>query len=53
MNGIKYLLDTNIIIGFYEHNPDILTLLQTKQISIKECAYSSVTKMALLSYPAL
>ena len=28
MNGIKYLLDTNIIIGLYEHNPDILALLQ-------------------------
>jgi len=53
MNGIKYLLDTNIIIGLYEHNPDILALLQTKQISIKECAYSSITRMELLSYPAL
>ena len=38
MSGIKYLLDTNIIIGLYEHNPDILALLQSKQISIKECA---------------
>ena len=53
MNGIKYLLDTNIIIGLYEHSPNILALLQSKQISIKECAYSSITRMELLSYPAL
>jgi predicted nucleic acid-binding protein len=53
MNGIKYLLDTNIIIGLYEHNPAILGLLQAKQTKINECAYSSITRMELLSYPAI
>jgi predicted nucleic acid-binding protein len=53
MNGIKYLLDTNVIIGLYQHNAAILGLLQSKQVKINECAYSSITRMELLSYPAI
>jgi predicted nucleic acid-binding protein len=53
MNGIKYLLDTNVIIGFYEQNPDVLNLLESKQIKISECAYSSISRMELLSFPSL
>lgn len=53
MNGIKYLLDTNIIIGLCEHNPATLDLLEAKNIKINECAYSSITRMELLSYPAI
>jgi predicted nucleic acid-binding protein len=53
MNGIKYLLDTNIIIGLCEHKPIILELLGNRQIKINECAYSAITRMELLSYPAL
>lgn len=53
MNGVKYLLDSNIIIGLYQHNPTILGLLKSKQVKINECAYSSITRMELLSYPAI
>lgn len=53
MNGIKYLLDTNIIIALCEHKPSILELLHNQQIKINECAYSAITRMELLSYPAL
>jgi predicted nucleic acid-binding protein len=53
MNGIKYLLDTNIIIGLYQQNPAVLALLQSKKVKIIECAYSSITRMELLSYPAI
>ncbi|MDP1559245.1 MAG: type II toxin-antitoxin system VapC family toxin [Nitrosomonas sp.] len=53
MSGIKYLLDTNIIIGFYQHHPAILEVLQARQIRTHECAYSSITRMELLSYPAI
>jgi len=48
MNGIKYLLDTNIIIGFVQRNPVVLDLLSTKRID--QCAYSAVTRMELLSF---
>ncbi|MDD5215530.1 MAG: type II toxin-antitoxin system VapC family toxin [Methylococcales bacterium] len=53
MNGIKFLLDTNIIIGLYENNSDVFMLLKIKGVSIKNCAYSAVTRMELLSFPAL
>jgi len=53
MSGIKYLLDTNIIIGMYERSPAVITLLQNKQTRISECAYSSVTRMELLGFPAI
>lgn len=53
MNGIKYLLDTNIIIGLYQHNPAVMDLLRTRSIRTVECAYSSITRMELLSYPAI
>lgn len=51
MNGIKYLLDTNIIIGLYQHNTLVLELLDNKQVSIEQCAYSAITRIELLSYP--
>lgn len=53
MSGINYLLDTNIIIGLYENQPAVLPLLQTRQIKIQQCAYSAITRMELLSFPAL
>jgi predicted nucleic acid-binding protein len=53
MNGIKYLLDTNIIIGLYARNTAVLDLLKTKQVKTHECAYSAITRMELLSYPAI
>lgn len=36
MNGIKYLLDTNIIIGFYEQSEVVLDLVKTKNIKLIE-----------------
>ncbi|BAP56393.1 DNA-binding protein [Thioploca ingrica] len=53
MNGINYLLDTNILIGFLQRNPIILDLFKTQQITIGECAYSSITRMELLSFSSL
>ena len=53
MNGIKYLLHTNIIIGMYQHNETIFNLFQTKQVKIGECAYSAITRIELLSFPAI
>jgi len=53
MSGNKYLLDTNIIIGMYQRSPAVLALLADKDIIINECAYSSITKMELLSFPTI
>lgn len=45
MNGIKYLLDTNIIIGLLERQPVVLDLFLARQVKIDECAYASITRM--------
>ncbi len=49
MNGTKYLLDTNIILGIVEGNSDAGTKL--KGIDLENCAFSSVTRMELLGFP--
>jgi len=53
MNGIKFLLDTNIIIGMYGRNPDVIELLTQNQVTLNQCAYSSITRMELLGYPSI
>jgi len=49
MNGIKYLLDTNIILGIVAGNSD--AGIKLKGIDLKNCAFSSVTRMELLGFP--
>ncbi len=53
MNGAKYLLDTNIIIGFLARKPEVLELFALKKIKIYECVYSSISRMELLSFPSI
>lgn len=53
MNGIRYLLDTNIIIGLLERQPVVLDVFSARQVRIDECAYSSITRMELLSFPSI
>ncbi|HCJ51594.1 MAG: DNA-binding protein [Gallionellales bacterium CG_4_10_14_3_um_filter_54_96] len=53
MSGIKYLLDTNIIIGLLERQPVVLELFSARQVKINECAYASITRIELLSFPAI
>jgi len=53
MNGIKYLLDTNIVIGLLQRDLIILNILNDRQIQIGECAYSAITRMELLSFPSI
>ena len=43
MNGIKYLLDTNIVIGLLQRDLIVLEILKNKQIQIGECAYKFLT----------
>lgn len=53
MNGIEFLLDTNVVIGILKASPAINTLLITEQIECDKCAISQITRMELLSYPNL
>ncbi|NOR70428.1 MAG: PIN domain-containing protein [Methylomarinum sp.] len=49
MNGIKYLLDTNIILGVVAGN--YAAGIKLKGIDLENCAFSSVTRMELLGFP--
>lgn len=48
---IKYLLDTNIVIGLLSSDRQTLTLLDN--ITLEECALSQITRMELLGFPRL
>ncbi len=53
MNGIKYLLDTNFILGILKSSPAVLAEVSARKILAVECAYSTITKMALLGFPGI
>lgn len=53
MNGIKFLLDTNIVIGLFKGNDAVIQILERTHCKISECAVSQITRMELLSYPSL
>jgi len=53
MNGIKFLLDTNIVIGLLKANEATTQILDNTACSLSECAVSQITRMELLSYPSL
>ncbi|MBN6741977.1 type II toxin-antitoxin system VapC family toxin [Acidithiobacillus sp. MC6.1] len=53
MTGVKFLLDTNILIGLFNRNASVTALLTEKQAAIHQCAFSAITRMELLSYQGL
>ncbi|MBS7350696.1 MAG: type II toxin-antitoxin system VapC family toxin, partial [Comamonas sp.] len=53
MNGIKYLLDTNFILGLLKAAPETLALAERHAITAPQCAYSAITRMELLGFPGL
>ncbi len=50
MSGIKYLLDTNFILGLLKSQPEVLAEISLRKLSIAECGYSSITRMELLGF---
>jgi predicted nucleic acid-binding protein len=53
MSGIKYLLDTNYILGILKSSPTVLEEVSARRILTGECAYSAITKMELLGFPGI
>ncbi len=43
MSGIKYLLDTNFILGILKSSPAVLAEVSERKILAAECAYSAIT----------
>lgn len=50
MNGNKYLLDTNFILGILKSNPLVLAELSSRRLLAGECSYSAITRMELLGF---
>ena len=53
MSGAKLLLDTNIVIGLLKDHPPAVLLVQASGFALAEAAVSQITRMELLSYPAM
>jgi predicted nucleic acid-binding protein len=53
MSGIKYLLDTNYILGLLQSNQEVLSDAISKNILVTECAYSPITRMELLGFTGI
>ncbi len=53
MSGIKFLLDTNIVIGLVKDEEQVLSIFQSRGIVLEECAYSFVTRIELLSFSTI
>jgi len=53
MNGIRYLLDTNFILGLLKSDQATLTLIRERQIETCQCAYNAITRMELLGFPCI
>ena len=53
MNGVKYLLDTNFILGMLKSSPEILAKVGSTSMMARQCAFSAVTRMELLGYPGI
>jgi len=53
MNGTKYLLDTNYILGLLKRHPVVISELSKLNVTTEECSYSAVTRMELLGFQGI
>ena len=53
MSGIKYLLDTNFILGMLKSTPEVLAVVGSTGLMAHQCAFSAITRMELLGYPGI
>ncbi len=53
MNGIKHLLDTNIVIGLLKAHAQAMAVAEQAGLVLANAAVSQITRMELLGYPKL
>lgn len=53
MSGVKYLLDTNFILGMLKSTPEVLAVVGSAGLMAHQCAFSAITRMELLGYPGI
>jgi predicted nucleic acid-binding protein len=51
MSGIKFLLDTNFVLGLLKATPEVVEVAAARDLWASGCSYSAVTRMELLGYP--
>lgn len=53
MSGIRFLLDTNFVLGLLKATPEVVAIVSSRGLIASNCAYSAVTRMELLGYSGL
>lgn len=53
MNGARYLLDTNYVLGLVKRREEVIRVVSARSIEIKACAYSFITRIELLRFPMI
>jgi len=53
MNGIKFLLDTNMIIGLLNDSDAAIAFAEQAGLELEKTAVSQITRMELLGYPKI
>jgi predicted nucleic acid-binding protein len=53
MNGIEFLLDTNMVIGLLKESDPAITLAEHSGLELEKTAVSQITRMELLGYPKI
>ncbi len=53
MSGVDFLLDTNVVLGLLQANPDTLALIDHCDAQSCQCAYSAITRMELLGFTGI
>ena len=53
MSGVKYLRDTNFILGMLKSVPEVIATLSERDLKARQCAFSAVTRMELLGFSGI
>jgi predicted nucleic acid-binding protein len=53
MNGVKFLLDTNVVIGVLSGQEETRALIEEGRVSLDSSAISQITRIELLSFAEL
>lgn len=53
MNGARFLLDTNYVLGLVKRREEVIRVVTARSIEIQGCAYSFITRLELLRFPMI
>ena len=53
MSGVKWLLDTNVVIGLLKKQSAAVALAESQRLELSQTAVSQITRMELLGFPGL